>query len=241
MTRQTVALGVICTAALPAAQAAWLRRRFRAAQQLASSAICHLGEFEIDHGDDPLKLLVLGDSIAAGLFIERFEETLGGLVAKALAEEQGRPVRCLNLARAGAATRDLLEQLPKTPEADVALVVIGANDVARRTPLGRFEAELDQTLEALDDVGEVLLFGPCDISAVPLFPYWLRRFAAWRMGRYIARMELVVARHANVIYAWLPPSAGMPDTLFAADRFHPNADAHQIIADRLLSGRAAVA
>jgi len=182
---------------------------------------------------------VLGDSIAAGLFIERFEQSLGGLVATALAAEHGRPVRCLNLARAGAATRELLVQLPETPQADVALVVIGANDVARRTPLSRFETELDQTLTELDDVGEVLLFGPCDISAVPLFPFWLRRFAAWQMGFYIAAMERVVARHANVSYAWLPPSAGMPADLFAADRFHPNADAHKIIADRLLSGRAA--
>jgi lysophospholipase L1-like esterase len=238
--RLTLALGVISTAALPAVEAAWLRRRFRHAHQLASAAIRHLGEFDIHEGENPLNLLVLGDSIAAGLFIERFERSLGGLVATALAAEQGRPVRCRNLAQPGAATRDLRAQLPDQPHADVALIVIGANDVARHTPLGRFEAELEQTLDSLDHVGEVLLFGPCDISGVPLFPFWLRRFTAWRMRHYIARMERVAARHANVSYSWFPPSAGLPPALFAADRFHPNEDAHQLMAERLLSGRTAL-
>jgi len=237
MRRLTLALGVVCTAALPTVETAWLRRRFRHAHRLASTAICHLGEFAIGAGDDPLNLLVLGDSIAAGLFIERFEQSLGGLVATALAAEQGRPVRCLNLAQPGAACRELLGQVPAQAQADVALVVIGANDVARHTPLLRFEAELEQTLAALDGVGEVLLFGPCDISGVPLFPFWLRRFVAYRMRHYIARMEAVAARHANVGYAWFPPSAGLPASFFAADRFHPNADAHQLLADRLLAGR----
>ncbi|MGZ4390848.1 MAG: GDSL-type esterase/lipase family protein [Gaiellaceae bacterium] len=238
MRHSALALVLACTAALPAAEAAWLARRFRHAHQLAAAAVRHLGAFETAAGDDPLNLLVLGESIAAGLFVERFEQTLGGLVAAALAAERGRPVHCLNLARPGATCHDLLRQLPERLQADVALVVVGANDVARRTPLARFEAELDRTLAALDGVGEILLFGPCDISGVPLFPFWLRRMVAYRMRHYIARMERVVARHANVSYAWLPPSAGLPASFFAADRFHPNAEAHRRLAERMLAGRA---
>jgi phospholipase/lecithinase/hemolysin len=51
-------------------------------------------------------------------------------------------------------------------------------------------------------------------------------------------MERVSAGHANVGYAWMPPATALDRSMFAADRFHPNKQAHQLLAARLLTERA---
>ena len=50
----------------------------------------------------PIDLLLVGDSIAAGLGADRPKETLGGRLARALAKATGRAVRLRTVARVGA-------------------------------------------------------------------------------------------------------------------------------------------
>ena len=78
---------------------------------------------------------VLGDSSAVGLGVERAAETPGVLIAAALAELAERPVRLVRLAVSGAesppsSTEQVDKALAEQP--DVALIMIGANDVTSR-------------------------------------------------------------------------------------------------------------
>ena len=78
---------------------------------------------------------VLGDSSAVGLGVERSTETPGVLIAAALTELAERPVRLVRLAVSGAESRELDAQVDKAlaEQPDVALIMIGANDVTSRT------------------------------------------------------------------------------------------------------------
>src|SRR6266498_2592239 len=87
------------------------------------------------HGPgEPIRLAVLGDSGAAGLGVDQAIETPGVLVAAGLSEVAGRPVRLTNVARVGAKSDSLPDQvdraLPAGPE--VALIIVGTNDVKER-------------------------------------------------------------------------------------------------------------
>src|SRR3954466_13447793 len=83
----------------------------------------------------PIVLAVLGDSSAVGLGVERSSETPGVLLAAALAELAERPVRLVRLAVSGGGSADLRDQVDKAlmEQPDVAVIMIGANDVTTRT------------------------------------------------------------------------------------------------------------
>ncbi|MBO9626152.1 MAG: dihydrofolate reductase, partial [Microbacterium sp.] len=80
----------------------------------------------------PVELLLLGDSLAAGLGAETRKQTLGGRLAKALAGRMRRPVRLRTAAVVGSESPDLDAQLAALPadyRPHVAVIVIGGNDV----------------------------------------------------------------------------------------------------------------
>lgn len=84
---------------------------------------------------DPLDLLLLGDSIAAGLGAETRKQTLGAQLAKRLARRTGRAVRLHTAAIVGSETAMLRAQLAGLPSgysADVAVIAVGGNDVTHR-------------------------------------------------------------------------------------------------------------
>src|SRR4051794_10218301 len=82
----------------------------------------------------PLVLAMLGDSSAVGLGVQQAGETPGVLIAAALAELAERPVRLAKFARSGAVSRDLAGQVEHAllEHPDVAVIMIGANDVTSR-------------------------------------------------------------------------------------------------------------
>ena len=89
-------------------------------------------------GEDarPLRMAVLGDSTAAGFGVDRGRDTPGALLAGGIAAMAEQPVRLTVVAVNGAASDDLERQLVTVleiePELDIALVMIGANDVTQR-------------------------------------------------------------------------------------------------------------
>lgn len=77
---------------------------------------------------EPIELLVLGDSLAAGLGAARRKETLGGRIAKGLAVRLHRPVRLRTAAVVGSESPDLdaqLDGLAAGYRPDVAVIVVG--------------------------------------------------------------------------------------------------------------------
>src|SRR5205807_3916393 len=111
----------------------------------------------------PIVLVVLGDSSAVGLGVERAAETPGVLIAAALAEVAERPVRLVRLAVSGAESRDLEAQVDRalTERPDVALVMIGANDVTARSRPEVAVRHLTDAVRRLRAVGCEVVVATC--------------------------------------------------------------------------------
>ena len=191
---------------------------------------------------DRLDLLVLGDSIAAGLGADAPGHTLGARLAKAVAQRTGRAVRLTTAARVGAETSELgaqLEALPDGYRADVAVVVVGGNDVTHRVPLAESTAYLDDCLVALAERGTPVVVGTCpDLGALRPVPQPLRALGS-RASRQLAdaQRETALRRGARVVslaHVVGPFFITNPDEMFSLDRFHPSSLGYKRTAKAML-------
>ncbi|WP_144877092.1 SGNH/GDSL hydrolase family protein [Microbacterium sp. 1.5R] len=190
----------------------------------------------------PLELLVLGDSVAAGLGAQRRKETLGGRLAKGLARRLHRPVRLRTAAVVGSESSDLSAQLDGLP-ADyvphVAVIVVGGNDVTHRVPVSVSTRHLREAIDALRQRGTEVVVGTCpDLGALRPVPQPLRRVVAGLSRRLAeAQSEICVAAGATPVdlrRAVGPMFLEDPDAMFSLDRFHPSALGYRRTADALL-------
>lgn len=191
---------------------------------------------------DPIDLLLLGDSIAAGLGAERPKETLGGRLARALAKETGRAVRLRTAARVGSESSMLgaqLAALPPTYRPDVAVVVVGGNDVTHRVPVADAAKHLEVAVGALRDRGAGVVVGTCpDLGALRPVPQPLRALGS-RASRQLALAQEAAAVAAGAHAVSLAHVVGPffitnPDEMFSLDRFHPSALGYQRTAKAML-------
>lgn len=191
---------------------------------------------------EPVALLVLGDSIAAGLGAERPKDVLGARLAKGVAGFLRRPVRLRTVAVVGAESRDLSVQLDRVPQgyvADVAVIVVGGNDVTHRTPVAVAAGHLEQAVRRLRGAGTAVVVGTCpDLGALRPVPQPLRALGA-QASRQLARAQAAAARRAGARVVSLRRTVGPmfvenPDDMFSLDRFHPSALGYRRTADALV-------
>ena len=203
---------------------------------------------EAEYGDAsvpgrvPLRLAMLGDSGAAGVGCDRPEETMGALLAGALADAAQRPVRLDVLAVSGARSADLDAQVSRallTPP-HLAVIIVGANDVTHFVPRRRATAHLHGAVDRLTAGGVRTVVGTCpDLGIVPPIPQPLR-VVAGVLSRQMADAQAAAVTAAGgtpVPLARLVADrfAADPARLFCADRFHPSAHGYRLLADALLS------
>jgi lysophospholipase L1-like esterase len=183
---------------------------------------------------DRLRLVVLGDSTAAGLGVDRTEETVGGRLATLLAAT-GRQVVLDGVGVSGSRARDLGTQVSRAllhGVPDVAVILIGANDATHVTSPDAIERDLGRAVERLRTAGAAVVVGTCpDMGAVRAFAQPLRELAAWS-GRRVAAAE-----RAAVVRAGGRPVdlAALTGPVFRADagtlsedEFHPSADGYDL-------------
>lgn len=191
---------------------------------------------------EPLDLLVLGDSIAAGLGAERRKDTLGGRLAKGTARRIRRPVRLHTGAIVGSESPDLPAQLDALPEnyrPHVAVIVVGGNDVTHRLPVSLSAQHLHETIRHLRAHGAEVVVGTCpDLGALRPVPQPLRRLASG-MSRRLADIQAETAHHAGAEPVDLRRAVGPmffdePEAMFSLDRFHPSALGYRRTAEALL-------
>src|SRR6266511_798023 len=86
----------------------------------------------------PLRLVLLGDSTALGVGVDRVSDTVGGQLAALLADGPGgRRVELSNVAVSGSVSSDLGTQVARAlvgTRPDVAVILVGANDATRFGP-----------------------------------------------------------------------------------------------------------
>jgi lysophospholipase L1-like esterase len=191
---------------------------------------------------DRLELVMLGDSIAAGLGAERPKDTLGGRLARALAKELQRSVRLRTAAVVGSessALRGQIDALPEDYRPDLAVIVVGGNDVTHRVPVPTSVQHLEEAIRRLRDRGAEVVVGTCpDLGALKPVPQPLRALGS-RMSRQLASAQAAAAvrngAHAvSLAHVVGPFFITNPDEMFSLDRFHPSALGYKRTAKALL-------
>jgi lysophospholipase L1-like esterase len=188
----------------------------------------------------PIVLAVLGDSSAVGLGVERAAETPGVLVAAALAELAERPVRLVRLAVSGAESWELEEQVDKAlvEHPDVALLMIGANDVTSRTRPSVSVRHLQNAVRRLVAGGAEVVVGTCpDLGTIRPIGQPLRGLAR-RWSRQLAAAQTIAVVEAGgrtvSLGSVLGPTFARDRGLFSVDEFHPSAAGYAAAAAVLL-------
>jgi len=199
------------------------------------------GPFPPSRGDS-LYFAILGDSLAAGLGAELPAQLPGVRLARGLADELDRPVRLVTHAISGSRTPDLEAQVDRAlinpPE--LALVIIGGNDVTSRTSVGMSATLLGRQVTRLMNAGTTVVVGTCpDLGIVRPIPQPLRTVAS-RYSLSLARAQRRVLDQLGVravsLAALLSPEFhARPHELFSADRFHPNGTGYEFAANVLLA------
>ena len=185
------------------------------------------------------RLVMLGDSIAWGQGAARERDRLGPRLADGLAL-RGHDVELSVLAVPGARSSGLAAQvrsaLPWSP--DLAVVVIGANDLTHRVPVAAAVRELRDAVRRLREADVEVVVAPApDLSAVPHVPDFLRdavRAAGESFRAQQASAVLGEGAHVADPDQRASRAFATDANLFSADRFHPSSAGYAVIADALL-------
>ncbi|MGH3328483.1 MAG: SGNH/GDSL hydrolase family protein [Streptomycetales bacterium] len=190
---------------------------------------------------EPISLVAIGDSSAAGLGVLDPHETPGALVAAGLSSFAERPVRLTVAARSGAQSTDLARQVEEAlAEApDVALIMIGANDVTHRMRPSQSVRLLDHAVRRLRGQGCEVVVGTCpDLGTIEPVPQPLR-YLARRWSRQLGAAQTIAVVEAGGRTVSLgdllgPEFYARPRMMFGPDRFHPSTEGYASAAMALL-------
>ncbi len=191
-------------------------------------------------GQQPVHLVVIGDSAAAGLGCERADETPGALAAGGIARDLRRRVDLEVVAVTGARSADLDVQVDRALRRpiDAAVIIVGANDVTHRVPIPSASRDLARAVMRLREHGAVVVVGTCpDLGSVKPVLQPLRTVAA-HWSRRLAAAQTVATVEAGGIAVSLGNMLARDFSehphLWSADRFHPSAEGYRRIVDALL-------
>lgn len=196
-------------------------------------------------GRPPYRLVVLGDSAAAGLGADAPADTLAVLLAQGLAAVAGRQVELVNVAVVGAQTSALPVQVDRALTAftghgpDAAVIMVGANDVTHRVPARVSLQALDQVVRGLVEADCDVIVGCCpDLGTVQPVPNPLRALGR-RWSRTLAAGQAITTVEAGGRAVSLGTLLGAEfesrgEDFFSADRFHPSSAGYRRCAEVLL-------
>jgi lysophospholipase L1-like esterase len=171
---------------------------------------------------DVLRLLILGDSAAAGVGAATQANGLTGQLVSRLAHDFH--VSWKLLARSGFNTNDVLSMLECSPAErfDVALVSVGVNDVTGRVSAKRWLASLERLVGVLKEkfgTGYILLSRLPPMHLFPALPQPLRWYLGARAHRFNTHLANLVQDREDCVL--LAPEFSLSAESMAADGFHP--------------------
>jgi lysophospholipase L1-like esterase len=234
----TAIAGTVGGAVVLAGQAMLARSRRYAQPDLRLAMRASVG----GTGAAPLRLVLLGDSTALGVGVERVTDTVGGQLATLLADGPGgRRVELSSVAVSGSRSVDLGTQVARAlvgTRPDVAVILVGGNDAIHFGRPAEAADHLATAVRRLRGVGVAVVVGTVpDLSAARAFPPPLRHLLGWQ-GRRLADAQAVAVKSAGGVPVDL---AGQTGAVFRADAgtychdgYHPSADGYRVWAHALL-------
>jgi lysophospholipase L1-like esterase len=183
-----------------------------------------------------LRVLVAGDSSAAGVGVARQRDAVVGHLTRQLHQRLGVPVEWTLRARSGLTTRRLHAMLAADPPpaADVAVVITGVNDVidqvsSRRAV--RHRAALAAWLLDRRGARHVVFASLPPIGSFPLLPQPLRRCMGADAARHDAALARWSAGRADVSHAAI--EIELTADVMAPDGFHPGEPVYRVCGEAL--------
>jgi lysophospholipase L1-like esterase len=185
----------------------------------------------------PLKLLILGDSAAAGVGAARQDQALAGALVNRLSERF--QVNWRVHARTGNTTADTLAGLDELAgqQYDVIVVSTGVNDVTGGIAIGRWKLQLQQLHDVLlNRFGArlVIYSGVPPMGRFVALPQPLRAFMGVRATLFDQQLQTCVAGFPCAAYRAI--DGEFDDRSLASDGFHPSEYAYQRWAEIIASG-----
>lgn len=177
-----------------------------------------------------IRCLVIGDSAAVGYGMTTSDTTPTGLLGVGLAHVLDAQVEMQCHAVVGAQTSDLKAQIELAADfkPEVAVIVVGTNDVTHRVSPRRSARMLADVVTQLTSNGCQVVVGTCpDLGTVQPIRQPLREVArVW--SRRLARQQTIATVGAGGRAVSLGDLLGglfseQLDVMFGADRFHPSA------------------
>ncbi len=180
-----------------------------------------------------LRLLIAGDSSAAGVGAGTQQQALAGQLVRQLGRHH--TVEWRLEATTGHTTADTIERLRDIGgEFDVAVTALGVNDVTRAVTKAQFmqrQTELLNLLTGTLGVRRVVVSGVPQMHRFPALPQPL----AWVLGRQAGRLDQGLQQVANQFPQARHLSLHLPEdpALAAPDGYHPSPRAYALWAEQL--------
>ena len=183
-----------------------------------------------------LRILFIGDSSAAGVGVDEFEESVSGRLPHLLKEKTGRPVfqrTCGNNSATSGSIRDFVVPHLEADRYNYIILSIGTNDAKNFHSGRRFCKEFGTLLYALHAKfpgTRIIWQGLIDVEDVPILPSPLNKILGIR-SRIIRKNGKQLCYERNALApdsTWQP----LPEN-FSRDGFHASARGYQVWAEEL--------
>ena len=177
-----------------------------------------------------IRIALLGDSSAAGYGVDRVEETPGALIASGITEHSGRRVYLREFCVVGAKSSDLAAQVDRalTIEPEVAIILIGGNDVTHTMRPSQSVHYLSEGVRRLRAAGSHVIVGTCpDLGTIQPIAPPLKQVARDLVASKLAAAQTIAVveqggRTVSLGSILGPEFAAAPALFFGPDQFHPS-------------------
>lgn len=194
--------------------------------KISTGLVAAARPFSVERGAGSPRLLVVGDSTAAGVGASDAAHTTSGYFAADYPQYS-----VTNLAVSGAKVADVLAQLRSASSTyDLVIIQAGGNDVIRFTGLAQVRADYQSLLaEAKARSPRVIALSTGNIGEAPLFNFFPLNYIYEARTRAVRQIFMDEAAAAGVPYVDLFKEPGEPDPInqsparyYAPDGLHLN-------------------
>ena len=193
-------------------------------------------EGQLGSGAGALRVLITGDSSAAGVGVATQDHAFAGHFTRTLHRRSGRALRWRLRAKSGLTTQQVhaLLRADPPPVADVAIVLTGVNDVIEQISPQRAVQHRAALVDWLLGEGRAryVVFAPLPpMNQFPLLPQPLRRVMGADARRHDEALARWAATRSNVFHT--PIALQLAPAAMASDGFHPGEPVYRACGEAL--------